>query len=266
MLCPCLTRRAKNRCTKARVIKLTSLALVTCAPAAAAAAVAQDIPRPVSYGLEIAIRSGHADRGFIINDRPVVQPEMWLSGKGTEFSVWSNFALAQTTDGARPQIVELELTREQQWGKVTVAPAIRMFFYHDALSADRTRSLEGWLNLSYDVGPFSLFMHHSIDVLTYKGAYFVDAGIESEHHVSSSLEIGGSLGAGYGSARFNDAYADIAIRALDRVSAETWLTVYMKHFYVGPHFEFSSIVDRAVRSGTPRPTYLLVRLSIGGEF
>ena len=243
---------------------LTALALIACA--SAASAIAQEIPRRTSYGVEIAFRSGHADRGFIINDRPVIQPVIWLSGSGAEFSLWSNFALAQTSGGARPQIVELELTREQQWGKFTVGPAVRMFFYHDALSADRTRSLEGWLNLSYDVGPFSLFMHHSLDVLTYKGAYFVDAGIESEHHVSSSLEIGGSLGAGYASARFNDAYADIAIRALDRVSAETWLTVYMKHFYVGPHFEFSSIVDRAVRAGTPRPTYLLVRLSIGGEF
>ncbi len=241
-----------------------SLALVACA--SGAPAVAQEIPQRMSYGLELAFRSGHADRGFIINDRPVIQPEMWLSGRGTELSVWSNFALAQTTDGARPQILELELTREQAWGKLTVAPALRMFFYHDALSADRTRSLEGWLNLSYDVGPFRLFMHHSLDVLTYKGAYFVDAGIESERRVAPTLEIGGSLGAGYASARFNDAYADIGIRALDRVTAETWLTVYTKHFYVGPHFEFSSIVDRAVRAATPRPTYLLVRLSIGGEF
>ena len=220
----------------------------------------------MTYGVEISFRSGHADRGFIINDRPVVQPVMWFAGSGTEFSAWSSFPVAQTTDGARPQIVELELTHEQTWGKVTVEPALRMYFYHDALSAERDRSLEGWLNLSYDVGPFRLFTRHSLDVLTYTGAYFVDAGIESEHHLSPPLELGGSLGAGWASARFNDAYAGIAKRALDRVSAETWLTVYMKHFYVGPHFEFSTIVDPAVRVATTRPTYLLVRLSMGGEF
>src|SRR2546422_102748 len=157
----------------------------------------------------------------------------------------------------------MELESEQTLGKVTVGTAIRMFFCHDALSADRTRSLEGWLNLSYDAGPFRLFTRHSLDILTYKGAYFVDAGIESEHRISPPLEIGGSLGAGWASARFNDAYAGIAKRALDRVSAETWLTVYMKHFYVGPHFEFSTIVDPAVRVATTRPTYLLVRLSMG---
>ena len=195
---------------------------------------AQGSLQHTTYGVEIAFRSGHADRGFIINDRPVVQPVMWFSGSGTEFSAWSNFALAQTTDGARPRIVELELTHEQTWGKVTAQPAIRMFFYHDALSADRDRSLEGWLTLSYDVGPFQLFTRQSLDVLTYKGAYFVDAGI--------------------------------ARRALDRVGAEMWLTVYKKRFYVGPHFEFSTIVDPAVRAATTRPTYLLVRLSLGGEF
>ena len=206
------------------MIKTTLLALLF----------AQGSPQHTTYGVEIAFRSGHADRGFIINDRPVVQPVMWFSGSGTEFSAWSNFALAQTTDGARPRIVELELTHEQTWGKVTAQPAIRMFFYHDALSADRDRSLEGWLTLSYDVGPFQLFTRQSLDVLTYKGAYFVDAGI--------------------------------ARRALDRVGAEMWLTVYKKRFYVGPHLEFSTIVDPAVRAATPRPTYLLVRLSMGGEF
>jgi len=220
----------------------------------------------MTYGVEITFRSGHADRGFIINDRPVVQPVMWLSGNGTEFSGWSSFAAAQTTDGARPQILELELTREQEWGKFTVGPAIRMFFYHDALGTDRTRSLEGWLNLSYDLGPFRLFTRHSLDILTYKGAYFVDAGIEFEHRISPPLEIGGSLGAGWASWRFNYAYAEVAKSTLDRVSAETWLTVYTGHFYVGPHLEFSTIVDPAVRAATTRPTYLLVRLSLGGEF
>jgi hypothetical protein len=247
-----------------RARRLVWLLLRTCAPAAAAAA--QEPARPITYGIEIGFRSGHADRGFIINDRPVVQPVMWLSGSGTEFSVWSSFALAQTTDAARPEIVELKLEHEQTWGKVTVAPALRMYFYHDPLSAERDRSLEGWLDLSYDVGPFSLFTRHSLDVLTYKGAYFVDAGIESEHRVSPPLELGGSLAAGWASSRFNYAYAEVAKSTLDRVRAATWLNVYRGRLYTGAHLEFSTIVDPAVRAATTRPTYLLITLSMGGEF
>ncbi len=48
--------------------RLISLALLACATDARA----QDIPQRATYGVEIAFRSGHADRGFIINDRPVV--------------------------------------------------------------------------------------------------------------------------------------------------------------------------------------------------
>jgi hypothetical protein len=242
---------------------LTSLALLACAPAARA--FAQDIPQRMTYGVEIGFRSGHADRGFIINDRPVVQPVMWLSGSGTQFSAWSSFALAQTTDAARPQIVELELTHEQTWGKVTVAPSLRMYFYHDALSAERDRSLEGWLTLSVNAGPVRLFTRHSVDVLTYKGEYFVDVGIESEHRMSA-LELGGSLAAGWASARFNYDYAGVATRALDRVRAATWLNVYRGRLYTGTHLEFNTIVDPPVRAAVTRPTYLLVTLSMGGKF
>jgi len=243
-------------------------ALALLAGVQAARAFGQDIPQQMRYGVEIAFRSGHADRGFIINDRPVVQPVMWLSGSGTQFSAWSSFALAQTTDAARParpQIVELELTHEQTWGKVTVAPALRMYFYQDVLNGERDRSLEGWLTLSYNAGPFSLFTRHSLDVMTYQGESFVDAGIESEHRISA-LELGGSLVAGWASARFNDDYAGVATRALDRIRAATWLNVYRGPLYVGTHLEFNTIVDPAVRAAVPRPTYLLITLSMGGKF
>lgn len=226
-----------------------------------------DRQRAISYGAEVAFSSGHADRGFVISDRPVVQPVTWVSANGAEFSLWSNFTLAQATDGSRPEIVEMELTREHAWGNFTIGPAVRMFFYHNPPSRYRTRSIEGWLYLSFDTGPFRLFSNHSLDVLTYRGAYFGEAGIESERHMSRRVQVGGSLAAGWASAKFNDAYADVAKPALDRISAEGWLTAYVTPgFYIGPRFEFSTIVDRAVRAGALRPTYLLIKLITGGEF
>jgi hypothetical protein len=253
------------------VIRLTLLTFVACAPAFAQDTAPSDEQtsaeeRRISYGVETAFSSGHADRGFIISDRPVVQPVLWLSRSGAEFSLWGNVPLAETTDRSRPEILELELTREQTWKKLSVAPAVRMFFYHDALSLDRTRSIEAWLYLSYDAGPFRLFTNHSIDVLTYKGAYFGEAGIEAERHVSPRIEVGSSFAAGWASSRFNDAYADIATSALDRISVEGWLTAHVNsHFYIGPHFEFSTIVDPAVRAELIRPTYFLFRLTTGAE-
>jgi hypothetical protein len=246
--------------------RLRSLAWLTLAACAPGLARAQDTTRRITYGMEVAIRSGHADRGFIINDRPVIQPVVWLSGSGTELSVWSSFPLAQTTYGARPEIFELEVVRELDVGRLSIGPGLRMYLYHDRLNADRSRSLEAWLYLSYQAGPVRLFTNHSFDVQTHKGAYFVDAGIESERSISEGLDIGGLIGAGFGSWKFNDAYAGVATTALDRITAEAWLTASFKRLYISPHVEYSTIVDRAVRAGDVLPSFMLFRVAVGGEF
>jgi hypothetical protein len=223
--------------------------------------------RPTTYGVEIALRSGHADRGFVINDRPVVQPVVWVTGRAGEASLWSSFPLAATTDRARPRIMELELTREHEWKNITIAPAITMVYYYDPVSIDTYRDLEGWMRLSYDAGPFHLFANQSVYLLTERGAYFGQAGITSERRVSHRVEVGGSFGAGWASAAFNDSYADVDKSALDRMSLEGWLTFHVTpHGYFGPHFEFSNIVDRRVRAELARPTYVFFGLTMGVEF
>lgn len=220
-----------------------------------------------SYGAEIALRSGHADRGFVLSDRPVVQPVAWVSGSSAEFWVWGNLPLIENTDGSLAQIVEMELTHEQKWGRLTIGPAIRMWIYHDPLSPYSSRSFEGWLNLSYDAGAFRIFTNHSVDVRTYRGAYFGSAGIELKRQVSQTLEAGGSVAGGWASARFNDGWAGVPRSAFNRVSAEGWLTTYVNaHLYVGPRFEFSRILDRRVRAELARPTFFFVGLTTGVEF
>lgn len=223
--------------------------------------------RRVSYGVEIGLSSGHTDRGLVISDRPVVQPVTWMSVASTTFSLWSNVTLVDTTDGARPQIVEMELTRAHEWRNLTIEPAVRIFFYRDPVSIDSSRSIEGWLYLTYDVGPFSLVTNHSFDVLTQKGAYFGDVGVLLDRRVSQRIEVGGSFKTGWASSRFNDAYVGVHKSAFNLITAESWLTAYVKpHFYVRSYFQFSNIVDHAVRAKLARPTLFLVGLATGVEF
>jgi len=222
--------------------------------------------RPISYGVEFVLGSGHADRGFVISDRPVVQSEAWVSGRFVSFSIWSNYTLAKTSDGSRPRIQEMELSSEHQWRNFTIEPAIRMFFYRDPLNRDSSRSIEGWLYLSYHAGPFRLFTNHSFDVLTYRGAYFGEAGIEFEKRLSR-VKPGGLLSTGWASSRFNDAYAGFDKSALNRISVEGWLKAYVNpHLYIGPQFEFSTIVNRALRAQVAQPTFVFVGLATGVEF
>lgn len=223
--------------------------------------------RPVAYGVEIALSSAHADRGVVLNDRPVVQPVMWVSGSVAAFSVWTSIPLAESTDGSRSQILDMELTHAHAWKNLTIEPAIRMFFYRDPVRVDSSRSIEGWLSLSYQAGPFRLFTNQSVDVLAYKGAYFGEAGIALDRRVSPRVEIGGSLNAGWASTAFNHAYIGIEKSSFNLTGVESWLTVHVKpHLYLGPHFQFTTTVDRAVRAELAQPTFFHVALATGVEF
>jgi hypothetical protein len=249
------------------------LTLAVCAPAFAQKAPnppeeqRSDKERPISYGAEIEISSGYADRGLVISDRPVIQPVAWVSGSVGTFSFWSSVPLAETTDGARPQILDAQLTRAHEWGNLTVEPAIEMFLFRDPLSIYNFRSIEGWLYLTYHAGPFRLFTSHSVDVLGYRGAYFGAAGIGFDRRVSQRVEVRGTFDAGWASWTFNDAYVGIDKSAFNFIRVEGWLTAYVTpHLFIGPHVQFNTIVDRAVRAELAQPTAFFVGLVTGVEF
>jgi hypothetical protein len=223
--------------------------------------------KPVSYGVGVELGSGHADRGLVISDRPVVHVFAWVSGSVAALSAWSNITLGETTDGSRPQILEMEVTRGHEWRNLTIEPAIRMFFYRDPLSIDSSRSIESWLYLSYHAGPFRLFTNQSVDVLAYKGAYFEEAGIAFERRLSPRVEVGGSFKTGWASSTFNDVYVGIDKSALNLSGVEGWLTFHAKpHLYIRPSFEFSTTVNRAVRAELAHPTLFFMGLVTGVEF
>lgn len=245
---------------------LTSIGLPLMLVVQGAATPAEPARLP-SYGMGVDVRSGHEDRGFVISERPVVQPVAWVSRGVAEFWVWGNLPLAENADGTLPQIVETELALLPKVGRLKIGPAIRMFVYHDPRTAYSTRSVEAWLYLSYDAGPFRLVSAHSFDIHTYPGAYFGSAGIEFERHMSQRLAAGASFGGRWASATFNDAYAGVARAAFDGISAEGWMTAYMApHVYIGPVFDFAKTLDPRVRAGLVRPSFLFVGLTTGVEF
>jgi hypothetical protein len=48
---------------------------------------------------------------------------------------------------------------------------------------------------------------------------------------------------------------------------EGWLTAHASpRCYIGPHVEFSTIVNRSVRAGVTRPTYVLAGVTTGVGF
>jgi len=223
--------------------------------------------RPLSYGLEIDFRSGYADRGILISDRPVVQAIPWLSGPAGRVALWTNVALDETSDNSRPQILEVDLSHEQHWGRLSVVPEIEIYEYRDPVSADRSRSIESWVYVSYRANPVRIFTNHSVDVAEYRGAYFGEAGIEVNREVSRTIEIGTSISGGWGSRTFNEEFFDVDRAAFNLVRVEGWLTTYLtRSFYVASHFQINQFLDRALRAAVARPTMVFVGLAMGVEF
>src|SRR5215468_6977834 len=158
--------------TQRRSLFLGFLVLAWCAPAVAQDTTVTSAPLPaapapatISYGIETAFRSGHSDRGFLITDRPTVQAALWLSARATEFSLWGNRSLAHATDGSRPDIVEAELSHKIKWRTLAISPAARLYSYQDRVSRSNGRSVEAWVYLTNDIGPFVMFTNQSVDVL-----------------------------------------------------------------------------------------------------
>lgn len=221
-----------------------------------------------SYGVETAVRSGHADRGFLISDRAVFQPVVWASWRRWEGYLWSNIALADATDGTRPEIAEVGLGRVQVWHRTSIAPSVRMYLYQDPVHHDSDHSIEAWLELTRPVGPLTLFTRQSLDLLDDRGGYFGTAGAEASAHPVPSVSFGGSLEVGWGNATFHEYWTGVATSALSHVGAEGWLHLHpAPRVYLGPHLEFSSIIDRRVRAGDLfRPSYVLLGFFTGVEF
>jgi hypothetical protein len=126
---------------------------------------------------------------------------------------------------------------------------------------------KGSIKLSYPAGPIRLFTSHSFDVLTHKGAYFGEAGVELARRLSEKNELGISLDTGWASSTFNQAYVGVNKSAFSLVGLECSWTHHLKsRFYPRPHFEFTSVVDQQVRASLSHPNFFTFGLALGVEF
>lgn len=221
----------------------------------------------ITYGAESEFSSAYVWRGLVVSDRPIDTNAGWISVAGLTFIAADTLALSNTTEGTRPRVTDLILTYERGWKKFKIEPTFDTYWYRDPLSIPASRSMEGSLRVSYPLGPTRLFTTHSVDVLTHKGAYFGEAGVEYEHHFSKKSELAVTLDTGWASSSFNHAYIGVNKPAFNLADLECSFTRYIKpHLYLRPRFEFSSIVDHQLRASLSHPDFFTFGLAIGVEF
>ena len=113
-----------------------------------------------------------------------------------------------------------------------------------------------YAKISHKAGPVTVYTTHNVDIESFRGAYWGDAGVSKEQ-TWGRWKLEGSLSGGWASSKFNEAYWGSRTSAFNLVAAQSSLTISLPgHVYLRPHFEFSSIVDRQLRAPLSSPTLL----------
>ncbi len=265
---PCNARERPGTVAAARTVALPfAFALfLSCA-------FAQESPKhpeedhSLTFGGETDFTSGYVWRGLLVDDGPLMQPSAWISKSGFTFAAWTSHPLSKTSETTHLNASTLTLTYGRDWKKLTIEPSVESYFSRRTQDSNDPNTMEGSLKLSYPAGPLRVFTSHAFDVLAYRGAYFGEAGLGYEGHVTKNTELSISLRSGWASSKFNDIYIGLSKRTFNFIGAEGSVSYYLRpYLYFRPHFEFSNIVDRRLREYLESPTINSFGLAMGVEF
>ena len=202
----------------------------------------------INFGMDTDFNSRYVWRGIPLSDRPVMQPSVWISGFGFEFTAWRNINLTDTAENVHLHTTNLNLTYSRDWKKVRIEPSLDAYVNRPPVGFDDPNTMETSLKFSYPVGAWRLSTSHAFDVIAYRGSYFGQAGLSYEGRLTQRVVPAISFQAGWSSSTFNETYIGLDKRALNFVGAGGSVTYYLQqHLYFRPHFEFNAIAGRELR-------------------
>lgn len=126
---------------------------------------------------DLSVQSAYIWRGMVINDKPVFQPSITVSGGGLSASVWGNVNLTGD-NGYKGEASEMDYWLAYSF----VGKDVDWTFTNYAYSFPHTTSLstqEVWANVTVKTLPFSPSLSAIRDVNAVKGWYFLLTGSQS---------------------------------------------------------------------------------------
>jgi len=136
-------------------------------------------------------------------------------------------------------------------GRFSLTPC---FTYYEYPGSDGESDYgEFCFKLVYTAGIVSVYSSHCVPALTESanGAYYSELGISFEEKLSETALLGGNLGAGFGSRKFNSFNIDYDDSALNNLTAELSLTYDLWGMYFKPHVNCFSVPDSSMRDLLP---------------
>lgn len=210
----------------------------------------------VTWGAESDFNYRYLWQGIAYSSGPVMQPEVWVSSRGLTLTIWGNEVLNNEARRGKLTEYSVGLGYSRTWSGWTVEPSYERWVNVPADADNGPNTGVAILRISHAAGPVSFFTTQNVDIQSYRGAYWGDAGVSWEKPVDR-FTLASSASVGWASAGFNAAYFGPAENALDLVSADFSATLPIRtHFYMRPHFEFSRIADAQLRrSGNLLPLW-----------
>ena len=158
--------------------------LIAQAPTATSPAPAVPSEPVVTWGGEVEVVSTYVWRGFRYSEGPVVWPSAWVAARGFSASLFLNY----DRDG-NPRCTESDVTfaYERTRGRLTLAGSYARYVYFEGGQTDVTSELIGRADVG--IGPGALFTTHAVDIDTYRGSYYAEAGYSVERDLDARSTI-----------------------------------------------------------------------------
>ncbi|MBI5705680.1 MAG: hypothetical protein HZC36_01690 [Armatimonadetes bacterium] len=225
------------------------------------AAFAQDGNGFRSLSSDTTWSSKYIWRGLVVDNQPAFQSSSSFGFAGWSLNLWSSKRASRAFDPGSGSEWDVTLSRELQWGGVTLTPGFTYYTY-PGLSAPATG--EGFVGLETEVQGLTFFTNHYLDMMQFSGAYYGEAGLGVEHEFTNSLSLGGQALVGWGNRKFHHSNFGSGGNCATVFSAGLYLNVHITGaLSLQPSVTYSHLLDRAVRSTATKPDNWIWGLTIG---
>ena len=201
----------------------------------------------LTFGCDADFNSKYVWKGIVINDKPVIQPVVWLSAYDVTLSIFGNFV--QDNEANRGKFNEFDFTvcYSRQFMNFTIEPSFEFYTFPNQDESPDT--VMGILKVSYPVGPVNIFMSHATDLVNYSPASFSEAGCGTDYDINDRVSASALAYIGAGSSKFNETYTGLTKDAVNLAGMNFSITYNAaKYFYLRPHVEITSIIDSDLRN------------------
>ena len=159
--------------------------------------------------LEVGLASAYVDRGQVINDNPVIQPQLTLSQYNYSLNLWANYDLGTNMENVRNAISEFDISFAYSLPVDVnqMAIDIGLINYNYPGNGDSSNPSTTELFLSSTFLSFQSIFTSSVtmyaDIQEYPGVYFL-FDIFAPYELSEYVGLIYGISAGYGNTSYND--------------------------------------------------------------